>query len=79
MAARKGCSTSQLALAWVMAQDNHIFPIPGTKKLKWLEENVAALQISFSPEELAEINRIAPRDIAAGLRYPETMMKTVNQ
>jgi len=79
IAEAKGCTTSQLALAWVMAQDNHIFPIPGTKKLKWLEENVAALQISFSPEELAEINRIAPRDIAAGLRYPETMMKTVNQ
>ena len=79
LAQRKGCAASQLALAWVLAQDENIFPIPGTKKIKWLEENVAALGVQFTAEELAEIDRIAPRDVAAGMRYPETMMKVVNQ
>jgi len=79
IARKKGCAPSQLALAWVLAQDENIFPIPGTKRVKYLEENVAALDISFSPEELAEIDRIAPHGIAIGNRYPDVMMKTINQ
>jgi aryl-alcohol dehydrogenase-like predicted oxidoreductase len=79
IARKKGCTPSQLALAWVLAQDENIFPIPGTKRVKYLEENVAALDISFSPEELAEIDRIAPHGIAIGNRYPDVMMKTINQ
>ena len=79
MAAQKNCSASQLALAWVMAQGDHIFPIPGTKRIKYLEENVGALEVKFSTEDLEEINTIAPRNAAAGLRYPEAMMTSVNK
>lgn len=78
LAAKKGCSTSQLALAWVMAQGDHIFPIPGTKRIKYLEENVGALNVNFSKEELADIDAIAPKGAAAGLRYPEASMKVLN-
>jgi aryl-alcohol dehydrogenase-like predicted oxidoreductase len=78
LAAQKGCTASQLALAWVMAQDEHIFPIPGTKRISYLEENAAAVNISFTKEELDAINTIAPKGVAAGLRYPEAMMKSVN-
>ncbi len=78
LAIQKGCTTSQLALAWVLNQGDHIFPIPGTKRIKYLEENARALAITFTKEELDIINAIAPRDIAAGLRYPEQMMKIVN-
>ena len=78
LALQKGCSTSQLALAWVMAQDENIFPIPGTKRIKYLEENAGALHVHFTKEELEMINTIAPKNIAAGLRYPEQMMQSLN-
>lgn len=78
LALQKGCSTSQLALAWVLTQDDHIFPIPGTKRIKYLEENAGASAITFTKEELDTINTIAPKGVAAGLRYPEAMMKSVN-
>ncbi len=78
LATKKGCTTSQLALAWVMAQGEHIFPIPGTKRIKYLEENVDAVNVKFSKEELAEIDAIAPKGAAAGLRYAEAGMKFVN-
>lgn len=78
LAAKKGCTPSQLALAWVMCQDDHIFPIPGTKRIRYLEENAGALAVSFTKEELDAINSIIPRNAAAGLRYPEAMMKSVN-
>lgn len=78
LAAKKGCTTSQLALAWVMAQGDHIFPIPGTKRIKYLEENVGALTVTFSKEELADIDAIAPKGAAAGTRYPEASMKALN-
>jgi aryl-alcohol dehydrogenase-like predicted oxidoreductase len=78
LAIKKGRTTSQLALAWVIAQGDFIFPIPGTKRIKYLEENVGALNINFTKEELKEIDAIAPKDIAAGTRYAEGGMKTVN-
>lgn len=78
LAEKKGCTASQLALAWVMKQGDHIFPIPGTKRIKYLEENAAALTVTFTKEELDAINSIIPRNAAAGLRYPEAMMKSVN-
>jgi aryl-alcohol dehydrogenase-like predicted oxidoreductase len=78
LAERKNCTPSQLALAWVLAQGDHIIPIPGTKKIKYLEENTGALDISFTQEELDEIDNIFPKDAAAGLRYPEQMMKSIN-
>lgn len=78
LAAAKGCTASQLALAWVMAQDDFIFPIPGTKRVKYLEENAGSLNVHFSAEELESINNIAPKNIAAGTRYHEAGMKSVN-
>jgi aryl-alcohol dehydrogenase-like predicted oxidoreductase len=78
LAAQKGCTTSQLALAWVMAQGDHIFPIPGTKRMKYLEENAGALKVTFTKNELEEINQISPKGVATGTRYTEGGMKLVN-
>jgi aryl-alcohol dehydrogenase-like predicted oxidoreductase len=74
----KNCTASQLALAWVLAQGDYTFPIPGTKKIKYLEENANAVNIHFSKEELIAIDEIFPKDVAAGLRYPEQMMGILN-
>jgi aryl-alcohol dehydrogenase-like predicted oxidoreductase len=78
IATEKGCKPSQLALAWVLAQDKNIVPIPGTKRRKYLEENVAAIEVKLTPEDLRRIDEIFPTGAAAGLRYPEHMMNTVN-
>lgn len=78
IAAEKNCTPAQLALAWVLAQGNDIAPIPGTKRVKYLEENVAAVNIKLTPEDLKRIDRVAPRGVAAGLRYPEAAMNAVN-
>jgi len=78
IAVKKGCTPSQLALAWVMAQGDYLFPIPGTKRIRFLEENVGALSVSFTTDELSEIDRILPKGGAAGQRYPESGMKFVN-
>jgi len=74
LAADKGISAGQLALAWVLAQGDFIIPIPGTKQRKYLEENVAALSVSLSPGELAALEAIFPAEAPAGLRYPEAVM-----
>jgi aryl-alcohol dehydrogenase-like predicted oxidoreductase len=79
LAAQKGCSASQLALAWVLAQGDHIFPIPGTKRIKYLEENLGALHVQISEVELREIDSLVPQGAASGLRYSETMMGMVNR
>ncbi len=78
LARRKGVAASQLALAWVHAQGNDIVPIPGTKRVKYLEENAAASAITFSAGELREIDEIAPSGAALGTRYPEAFMHTIN-
>ncbi|WP_046174661.1 aldo/keto reductase [Domibacillus indicus] len=78
MAREKGCTSSQLALAWLLAQGEDIVPIPGTKKRKYLKENAEAVQVTLSKQELAAIDDIAPKGAAAGLRYPESGMKSVN-
>ncbi len=78
MAAKKGCTASQLAIAWVMEQSDNLFPIPGTKRLKYLKENIDALDLKLTKEELKEIDIIAPKGIAAGERYTEGGMKIVN-
>ena len=72
MAARKHCQPSQLAIAWVLAQGRDIVPIPGTKRRKYLEENVAAATVELTPEDLKNIDAIAPKGVAAGLRYSGT-------
>ncbi len=78
IANKKGVTTSQLALAWVLAQGQDIVPIPGTKRSKYLEQNAAAAEIILSQEELAAIEDVFPKDAVSGLRYPEAMMKSVN-
>jgi aryl-alcohol dehydrogenase-like predicted oxidoreductase len=77
MAKQKNCTASQLALAWVLAQGNDIVPIPGTKRVKYLEENVGAVTVSLSSDELAEIDTLAPKGVAVGDRYAN--MSTVNK
>lgn len=78
-AQHKRCKPSQLALAWVLAQGDDVVPIPGTKRLTYLEDNLAAVGIRFSPEELAQIDAVLPPDAAAGERYHPQGMQTVNR
>jgi aryl-alcohol dehydrogenase-like predicted oxidoreductase len=78
IAKEKRIKPSQLALAWVLAQDKNIVPIPGTKRRKYLEENIAAIEVKLTPKDLQRIDEIFPTGAAAGLRYPEHMMHTVN-
>jgi aryl-alcohol dehydrogenase-like predicted oxidoreductase len=78
IAREKECKPSQLALAWVLAQGNDIVPIPGTKRRKYLEENVGALAVKLTKEDLRRIDDVFPPEAAAGGRYPEHMMALVN-
>jgi aryl-alcohol dehydrogenase-like predicted oxidoreductase len=70
---------AQLALAWVLAQGDDIVPIPGTKRRQYLEENVGALDVRFTPQELVELDTLLPPGAAVGARYPEGGMRAVNQ
>jgi len=79
LARRQKCTPAQLALAWLLAQAEDIVPIPGTKRRKYLEENVAALQLELSPGDLKKISAAVPLGAAAGLRYPEAAMQAVNR
>ncbi len=78
IAREKGCTASQLALAWVLAQRDDIVPIPGTKRRKYLEENAAAVEVKLRKEDLRRIDEVFPPEAAAGGRYPEHMMALVN-
>jgi len=78
IAAQKRCTPSQLALAWVLAQGNDIVPIPGTKRRKYLEENVAAMDVRLTADDLRRIDEVAPKGAAAGPRYPEALMSSIN-
>ena len=77
LAREKGVTPSQLALAWVLHRGNDIVPIPGTKHVRYLEENVRALDVQLSDDELSRIDEVAPKGITAGDRYPD--MSTVNR
>ena len=79
LARTKGCTASQLALAWVLAQGNDVAPIPGTKRVKYLEENLDALTVTLTPDELRHLDELLPLGAAAGPRYPEAMMQLVNR
>ena len=78
LALKKNCTPAQLALAWVLARGEDIIPIPGTKRVKYLEENIAALQVKLTSDDMALIDKILPPGIASGMRYPEEFMKVVN-
>ncbi|WP_213938865.1 aldo/keto reductase [Pseudomonas sp. dw_612] len=79
LAADKGVAAGQLALAWVLAQGDYLIPIPGTKQRKYLEENVAALEVKLSAGELQALEAIFPPDATAGLRYPEAVMAMLDR
>lgn len=79
LAGARGCTPSQLALAWLLAQGRDIVPIPGTKRVRYLEENAAAAAIELSPDEVARIGAALPPGMAMGTRYPEGGMAAVNR
>ncbi len=74
LAAKKGCTASQLTLAWLLAQGDDIIPIPGTKKIKYLEENLGALKVVLSEEETKEIRQLAENAEVFGERYAEQVL-----
>jgi aryl-alcohol dehydrogenase-like predicted oxidoreductase len=78
LAASKGATPSQLAIAWVLAQGDDVVPIPGTKRRSYLEENLGALDVELTPEDLAAIEEVTPRGSVAGARYNPEMMANVN-
>ena len=79
LAADKGVTAGQLALAWVLAQGDYLIPIPGTKQRKYLEENVAALQVRLNADELLALESVFAANATAGLRYPEEVMKLLDR
>lgn len=74
IAAARGCTPAQVALAWVLAQGNDIVPIPGTKRRTYLEQNCAALSVKLAPEDVAALSKAFPLDVTAGTRYPEKQL-----
>jgi aryl-alcohol dehydrogenase-like predicted oxidoreductase len=74
---RKGCTTAQLAIAWLLAKGKDLVPIPGTKRQRYVEQNAAATEISLSDAEMTTLDRAFPVDVAAGLRYPEESMRLI--
>jgi aryl-alcohol dehydrogenase-like predicted oxidoreductase len=79
IAREKHCAPAQLALAWVMAQGEEIVPIPGTKRRRYLQENLGALAVNLTSADLARIDEVAPKDAFSGARYPESMLQMVNR
>jgi len=79
LAEEKGLTAAQLALAWTLARSGNVIPIPGTKRRKWLMENIAALRVRLTPDDLARLDEIAPLGAAAGMRYPEYTMSAVDR
>lgn len=78
LATDKRCTPGQLALAWLLAQGSDIIPIPGTKRRSYLEENAAAVNLKLSADDLERLEEVVPKGVAAGQRYPESMMNLVN-
>ncbi len=78
LAKEKSCTPAQLALAWLLAQGENVVPIPGTKRIKYLEQNAQAVNLNLTADDLARIDQLLPRGAAAGERYPEMAMKRVN-
>jgi aryl-alcohol dehydrogenase-like predicted oxidoreductase len=79
VAADLGVTPAQAALAWLLARDEHIIPIPGTKRVRYLEENAAAVDVALTQAQLARIEAAAPADAVAGLRYPDRAMELLDK
>jgi aryl-alcohol dehydrogenase-like predicted oxidoreductase len=79
LATEKGCSPSQLAIAWVLAQGKDIITIPGTKHIKHLEENIASKNVQLTEDDLQSIGAVMPAGIVSGTRYPERFMSALNR
>jgi aryl-alcohol dehydrogenase-like predicted oxidoreductase len=79
MAAGKGCTAGQLALAWVLAQGEFIVPIFGTKRRTYLEENIGALDVDLTASDLKRLDQLFPKDAASGARYGEAMMTLISK
>ena len=79
IARTRGCTPAQLALAWVLAQGDDLVPIPGTKRRNYLEENLGALRVDLTADDLARIDEVAPQGVATGTRYPESAMKALGR
>ncbi len=79
IARARGCTPAQLALAWVLAQGEDVVPIPGTKRREYLEENVGAVRVELTGDDLVRIGEVAPQGVAAGARYPESAMKALGR
>jgi aryl-alcohol dehydrogenase-like predicted oxidoreductase len=79
LAAEKGVTAGQLALAWVQSRGENVVPIPGTKRRKYLEENIAAVGLQLSTEDIADIEKVVPIDAVAGERYPEAGMQLIGR
>jgi aryl-alcohol dehydrogenase-like predicted oxidoreductase len=79
LAAKNGCTPAQLTLAWLLAQGNDIVPIPGTKRVKYLEDNMGAVGVHLTVGDLAELDRLFPQNAATGDRYPAAMSELLNR
>ena len=79
LARKEKCTPAQLALTWVLAQGEDLAPIPGTKRRKYLQQNLEAVNIKLTPQSLARIDEVAPKGVAAGARYPELAMAALDQ
>jgi aryl-alcohol dehydrogenase-like predicted oxidoreductase len=79
LARRKGCTPAQLAPAWVLARGEDIVPIPGTKRRRYLDENLAAADLALAAGDLAALDEAVPSGAAAGARYPEAGMRAVGR
>jgi aryl-alcohol dehydrogenase-like predicted oxidoreductase len=79
LAAARGCTPAQLALAWVLAQGQDIVPIPGTKRVKYLDENLGAVRVHLTPEDLRQIDAILPMGVASGERYHAQAMQAIDR
>ena len=79
MARGKNCTPAQLVLAWVLAQGNDIVPIPGTKRRKYLEQNLAASDLKLTREDLERIEQVAPKGVAAGERYAAPALAAIDK
>ena len=79
IAREKKCTPAQLALAWVLAQGHDMVPIPGTKRRRYLQENLGSLDVALTSKDLARIDEVAPHEAVAGARYPDWAMEMVNR